>query len=164
MSKRQTYSQSIQHCSIVMLLSAVLIGCGSNEASSPDFTSGDSSIALPTANSTVSAPSNSGSGNSSNPPTSNLSANITFTWSAPANREDGSTLLPSEILGYEISYLNSVNELTIVNLENPQNTSHTINNLPIDDYRFTVFAYDTNNAVSNSSPIAFISREDFASF
>ncbi len=163
MSKRQTYSQSIQHCSIVMLLSAVLIGCGSSGSSSPE-SGGDSSIALPTANSTVTAPSNSGGGNSSNPPTSNLSANITFTWSAPANREDGSTLLPSEILGYEISYLNSVNELTIVNLENPQNTSHTINNLPIDDYRFTVFAYDTNNAVSNSSPIAFISREDFASF
>lgn len=161
MSKSQTYSQSVQRSSIVMLLLVALIGCGGNGSSSPD--SGDSSIAPPTANSTVTAPNNSGGGNS-NPPISNLSANITFTWSAPNNREDGSSLLESDILGYEISYLNSVNELTIINLENPQDTSHTINDLPIDDYRVTVFAYDTNNAVSNSSPIAFISREDFASF
>jgi hypothetical protein len=67
----------------------------------------------------------------------------------------------SAIAGYEISYENSRQQSTVITLNNAESNSYKINDLPPDDYQFAVFAFDTNNAVSDASPLVTLQRTDF---
>ena len=89
------------------------------------------------------------------------SADISLNWQAPLSREDGSALPITAIAGYEISYENSRQQTTIITLNNADSNSYKINDLPPDDYQFAVFAFDTNNAISNASPLVHLQRSDF---
>ena len=89
------------------------------------------------------------------------SADISLSWQIPLSREDGSALPMSAIAGYEISYENSRQQSTVITLNNAESNSYKINDLPPDDYQFAVFAFDTNNAVSDASPLVTLQRTDF---
>ena len=89
------------------------------------------------------------------------SADISLNWQAPLSREDGSALPITAIAGYEISYENSRQQTAIITLNNADSNSYKINDLPPDDYQFAVFAFDTNNAISNASPLVHLQRSDF---
>ena len=89
------------------------------------------------------------------------SADISLNWQAPLSREDGSALPITAIAGYEISYENGRQQTTIITLNNADSNSYKINDLPPDDYQFAVFAFDTNNAISNASPLVHLQRSDF---
>jgi len=89
------------------------------------------------------------------------SADISLSWQIPLSREDGSALPMSAIAGYEISYENSRQQSTVITLNNAEGNSYKINDLPPDDYQFAVFAFDTNNAVSDASPLVTLQRTDF---
>ena len=89
------------------------------------------------------------------------SADISLSWQAPLSREDGSALPITAIAGYEISYENSRQETTVITLNNAESNSYKINDLPPDDYQFAVFAFDTNNAISDASPLVHLQRTDF---
>jgi hypothetical protein len=88
-------------------------------------------------------------------------ADISLNWQIPLSREDGSALPLDAIAGYEISYENSRQQITVITLNDPETNNHKINDLPPDDYQFAVFAFDTNNAISDPSPLASIRRSDF---
>ena len=88
-------------------------------------------------------------------------ADISLSWQIPLSREDGSALPMSAIAGYEISYENSRQQSTVITLNNAESNSYKINDLPPDDYQFAVFAFDTNNAVSDASPLVTLQRTDF---
>ena len=90
-------------------------------------------------------------------------ADITLSWQIPLSREDGSALPISAIAGYEISYENSRQQVTVITINDAEINSYKINNLPADDYQFAVFAFDTDNAISDPSPLASIQRSDFPS-
>ena len=89
------------------------------------------------------------------------SADISLSWQIPLSREDGSALPMSAIAGYEISYENSHQQTTVITLNNAESNSYKINDLPPDDYQFAVFAFDTNNAISDASPLVHLQRSDF---
>ena len=89
------------------------------------------------------------------------SADISLSWQIPLSREDGSALPMSAIAGYEISYENSRQQSTVITLNNAESNSYKINDLQPDDYQFAVFAFDTNNAVSDASPLVTLQRTDF---
>lgn len=89
------------------------------------------------------------------------SADISLSWQAPLSREDGSALPITAIAGYEISYENSRQETTVITLNNAESNSYKINDLPPDDYQFAVFAFDTNNTISDASPLIHLQRTDF---
>ena len=88
-------------------------------------------------------------------------ADISLNWQIPLSREDGSALPLDAIAGYDISYENSRQQITVITLNDPETNNHKINDLPPDDYQFAVFAFDTNNALSDPSPLASIRRSDF---
>lgn len=88
-------------------------------------------------------------------------ADISLNWQIPLSREDGSALPINAIAGYEINYTNSRHQSTVITLNDAASNSYKINDLPADDYRFTVFAFDTDNAISDPSPLAIIQRRDF---
>lgn len=135
-----------------LLLVTILIGCGgAGNKSEPVNTS-------PPITLTSTAPAAPNLGGTSN---EFASADLTLAWAIPTSREDGSALPLGDIAGYEISYENSVNEMTIINLSDALATSYKINNLAPDDYQFVIFAYDTNNAVSAPSPAVSIRQSDF---
>lgn len=90
-------------------------------------------------------------------------ADISLNWQIPLSREDGSALPISAIAGYEISYENSRQQVTVITINDAEINSYKINNLPADDYQFAVFAFDTDNAISDPSPLASIQRSDFPS-
>ena len=89
------------------------------------------------------------------------SADISLSWQTPLSREDGSALPITAIAGYEISYENSRQQTTVITLNNAESNSYKINDLPPDDYQFAVFAFDTNNAISDASPLVHLQRSDF---
>ena len=82
-------------------------------------------------------------------------------WPVPQLREDGSVLAIDEIAGYELTYKNSRRELQVVTIDDPLVTSYLIEYLPADNYEFAVFAFDKQNTLSQSSPLARLSLDDF---
>ena len=88
-------------------------------------------------------------------------ADISLSWQIPLSREDGSALPINAIAGYEITYINSRQQSTVITLNDAATNSYKINDLPADDYQFAVFAFDTDNAISDPSPLANIQRSDF---
>ncbi|MBT5292811.1 MAG: fibronectin type III domain-containing protein [Cellvibrionales bacterium] len=89
------------------------------------------------------------------------SADISLSWQIPLSREDGSALPMSAIAGYEINYENSRQQSTVITLNNAESNNYKINDLPPDDYQFSVFAFDTDNAISDASPLVTLQRTDF---
>ena len=89
------------------------------------------------------------------------SADISLSWQIPLSREDGSALPMSAIAGYEINYENSRQQSTVITLNNAESNSYKINDLPPDDYQFSVFAFDTDNAISDASPLVTLQHTDF---
>ncbi len=129
---------------------ALLSGCSGGGSSGSSDTDSSSSIN----NSTVSA------STSAEVPV-RQAANVVLSWPIPAKREDGSALPLASISGYEITYQGSVTQLHIINIQDPQTTLFQLSALAPDHYEFVIFAYDTNNAVSQPSPTVTLKPEDF---
>ncbi len=79
------------------------------------------------------------------------SRDVTVSWTAPSQRENGTSLSPSELSGYEIHYTAvSTGKSNVVNVNGGQVQSYKVNSLAADLYQFTVVAVDTNNLKSKS--------------
>lgn len=143
-------------CVTTWLIALLLVGCGGSGSSSGQDSGGQDSGA-------VTAPADGGGDPVEEPVASKTRqpADINLNWPIPNQRADGSALLLSDIAGYELAYSNSSNKTTIITIKDPQSTSHRINELAPDDYRFVVFAYDTENMVSAPSPMVNLQIADF---
>lgn len=90
-----------------------------------------------------------------------VAADLRLEWNIPAAREDGTPLAMAEIAGYEISYINSAQQLRVINIDDGMTTSHIIRDLAPDDYEIAVFVYDINNALSEASSPLILRRDNF---
>ena len=157
------HTQPLKRCLLLFIflsLSVLFAGCGGS--------GGQNFKANPSANDSTNINSNANSeteDTTDNPETAAgvqfSPADITLSWQIPLSREDGSALPISAIAGYEISYENSRNQTTVITINDAEANKYKINDLPADNYQFAVFAFDTDNAVSEPSPLASIQRSDF---
>jgi cytoskeletal protein RodZ len=78
----------------------------------------------------------------------------TLSWSAPMTRANGAPLSMAELSGYEIYVVaESTGESSVITVSDPTALNYTVGNLAPDTYHFAISAVDTENHVSDMSPI-----------
>jgi hypothetical protein len=89
--------------------------------------------------------------------TVSTAGSISLKWVAPSTRTDGSSLSPSEIDGYLIYIGTTPNNLEmLVDFNEGDLTSYTVDNLEVGDYYVAITAYDS---VGNSSGLSNVVRK-----
>jgi len=72
-----------------------------------------------------------------------FSGSATLSWDSPATNADGTTL--TDLVGYKVYYgTTSLGYTTAIDINDPNTTTHTIQNLSPGTYYFAVKAYDTS--------------------
>lgn len=80
-------------------------------------------------------------------------ADARLSWAAPAEREDNSSILLSEISGYQVFYGTVQGQYTSsVTINDATATSYTLTNLPTGTYYLVMTTLDTEGRESQFSP------------
>ncbi len=80
-------------------------------------------------------------------------ADAKLSWAAPAEREDSSSILLSEIAGYQVFYGKVQGQYTSsVTINDATATSYTLTNLPTGTYYLVMTTLDTDGRESQFSP------------
>ena len=80
-------------------------------------------------------------------------ADAKLSWAAPAEREDNSSILLSEISGYQVFYGTVQGQYTSsVTINDATATSYTLTNLPTGTYYLVMTTLDTEGRESQFSP------------
>ena len=74
-----------------------------------------------------------------------------LTWTKPVTRESGAPLAASEILQYEIEYVNLATNVRRTKIAKATLTGYTIPGIEEVKYSFRIRAYDTGNLISQWS-------------
>ncbi len=79
---------------------------------------------------------------------------IVLTWTAPVQRENGSLLSPSELVGYQIYYtVEETGESTMIEIDDTRVDHYAFKNLAPGTYYFSVTAVDAKGKVSKLSEL-----------
>ena len=79
---------------------------------------------------------------------------IVLTWTAPVQRENGSLLSPSELVGYQIYYtIEETGESTMIEIDDTGVDHYQFKNLAPGTYYFSVTAVDAKGKVSKLSEL-----------
>lgn len=79
---------------------------------------------------------------------------IVLTWTAPVQRENGSLLSPSELVGYQIYFtVEETGESTMIEIDDTRIDHYEFNNLAPGTYFFSVTAVDAKGQVSELSEL-----------
>jgi len=84
----------------------------------------------------------------------NLTDNVEFSWVAPSEREDNTSISLSEIASYKIYYGETKGSYNYsVTINNNSAQSYTFTNLPAGTFHFVLTARDTDGRESQFSPV-----------
>lgn len=157
----------------LLALSAFLVGCGggsysTDSLSAPEPTS--AAISGPIVRDTPAAPTTPVVTPTPTPVTpeptpvelTRETADVEINWTAPATREDGSSLPIAEIAGYEIVTVNLDSGATrSYQVDEGVSSSFLLSQLQPANYRLYLFVYDSNNLISDPTVLPDLTVDQF---